>query len=229
MLNSMEFKKSLMYISGFLLATGGPITLFSASDLMAGMKRSWFGGSAATTSASARQSASASLSPAYAADSSNSQPYPLLAVGAAADPTPSPSLTEVLDFNVTVDWVMRRWPRVSTGLPQVELQGYRVPLVTGTGPADLAGSLTYYFNARQQVQRIAFRGTTGDPSALVALLSGRFHFARRLANDPGVVLYEAVDANNRSAGSLRIRSARVVKASQPYTRFEIDLAVERPG
>ena len=121
---------------------------------------------------------------------------------------PSPSLAEVLRFDVTVDWVMQRWPRVSTGLPYLQLQGYRVPLVTGTGVADLAGSLTYYFNAQQQVQRITFRGTTGDPSALVALLAGRYHFARRLTNDPGVVLYEAVDSSNQPAGSLKIRSAR---------------------
>ncbi len=60
----------------------------------------------------------------------------------------------MLRFDVTVEWVMQRWPRVSTGLPYLQLQGYRVPLVTGTKVADLAGSLTYYFNARQQVQRI---------------------------------------------------------------------------
>jgi hypothetical protein len=134
----------------------------------------------------------------------------------------------VLNFDATVDWVMRRWPRVSTGLPDLQLQGYRVALVTGTSLTDLAGSLTYYFNPRQQVQRIAFRGTTGDPSALVALVTGQFQFARRLTNDPGVVLFEKVDSSNHSAGALKIRSARVIKANQPYTRFEVDLAVDRP-
>ena len=93
--------------------------------------------------------------------------------------------------------------------------------------ADVAGSLTYYFNAQQQVQRITLRGTTGDPSALVALLTSRYHFARRLTNDPGVVLYEAVDSSNRPVGSLKIRSATVVKANQPYTRFEVDLVMDR--
>ena len=140
-----------------------------------------------------------------------------------------PGLAEVFNFNVTADWVMHRWPRVSTGLPDLPFQGYRVPLVTGTKTSDLAGSLTYYFDTRQQPQRISFRGTTGDPSPLVALLSSRFHFTRRVINDPGVVLYEAVDPADQPAGSLKIRSANVVKANQPYTQFEIELVINRPG
>ena len=112
---------------------------------------------------------------------------------APRDRMPLPSLAEVLRFDVTVEWVLQRWPRVTTGLPQLQLQGYRVPLVSGTQISDVAGSLTYYFNARQQVQRITLRGTTGDPSALVNLLASRYHFARRLTNDPGIILYEAVD------------------------------------
>ena len=107
----------------------------------------------------------------------------------------------MLRFDVTASWVMQHWPRVSTGLPYLQLQGYRVALVTGTRVTDLAGSLTYYFNAQQQVQRITFRGTTGDPSVLVALLAGRYGFARRVMNDPGVVLYEAVDSGNQPIGS----------------------------
>ena len=63
----------------------------------------------------------------------------------------------------------------------------------------------------------------------MALLTGRYHFARRLTNDPGVVLYEAVDSSNQPAGSLKIRSATVIKANQPYTRFEVDLVMDRAG
>jgi hypothetical protein len=107
------------------------------------------------------------------------------------------------------------------------LQGYRVPLVSGTSLSDVAGSLTYYFNVRQQVQRITLRGSTGDPSILATILVSRYHFARRFTNDPGVVLYEAVDADNRSVGSLKIRSAPVVNTSQPYSRFQIDLVIDR--
>jgi hypothetical protein len=211
----MEYKKTLLYVGGLMLATGGPITLFSASDLLGGIKRSWSPRPAATA-ADYQASTSSPLSSAAPAST------------AAMDPLPLPSLTEVLRFDVTVEWVMQRWPRVSTGLPYLQLQGYRVPLVTGTSVADVAGSLTYYFNASQQAQRITFRGTTGDPSALVTMLSSQHHFVRRLTNDPGVVLYETVDSSNQPAGSVKIRSAKVVKVNQPYTRFEVELVMDRP-
>jgi hypothetical protein len=213
----MGFKTTLLCAGGVLLAVSGPISLFSASDRLGSLKRSWLGsGGAAATAASQPSNAAAPLA-------TPAGPTP----SAPADATPMPSLAEVLRFDVTTSWVMHRWPRVSTGLPHLQLQGYRVPLVTGTSVADLAGSLTYYFNSQQQVERITLRGTTGDPNALVALLAGRYHFARRLTNDPGTVLFETVNSSNQSAGTLKIRSAAVVKANQPYTRFEVDLVMDR--
>ena len=77
-------------------------------------------------------------------------PASLVAAQSAADPVPganaaapsianrlqgrprSRSLDEVLRFDLTPDWILHRWPRVSTGLAQLDLQGYRVPLVSGT-------------------------------------------------------------------------------------------------
>jgi hypothetical protein len=218
----MGIKKTLLIVGGLMLASGGPVTLYSAADRVNGIKRSWLAGpAAATASATPGQSDPAAAAPSAVASSAAPATNPVV------DATPMPSLAEVLRFDVTPSWVMQRWPRVSTGLPYTQLQGYRVPLVSGTSLADVAGSLTYYFNSQQQVQRIALRGTTGDPSALVALLTNRYHFTRRLTNDPGVVLFEAVDSGNQPAGSLKIRSAPVVKSNQPYTRFEVDLVMDR--
>jgi hypothetical protein len=62
----------------------------------------------------------------------------------------------------------------------------------------------------------------------VTILTGQYRFVRRLTNDPGLVFYETVDANNRSAGTVRIRSAKVVRADQPYSRFEVELVMDRP-
>jgi hypothetical protein len=232
MLSHMEYRKTLLYVGGLVLAMGGPITVFSGTDFVTGIKRTFSASSAATASAAPQQPVAASSFASPELPSVSSQFPPTASIrsssATAVDNLPSPSLAEVLNFNATVDWVMRRWSRVSTGLPDLQLQGYRVALVTGTSMADVAGSLTYYFNSQQRLQRITLRGTTGDPSALVALLSGHFGFTRRLTNDPGVVLYEKVDSNNKSAGTLKIRSARLIKANQPYTRFEVDLAVDRP-
>jgi hypothetical protein len=218
----MGFKKALLCIGGLMLATGGPITMFSTSDLVGNVKRNWLANSAATAAATP-QGSTTPTTPTPTIPASPAWP-----TGAAPDPTPIVTLAEALRFDVTVEWVMQRWPRVSTGLPHLQLQGYRVPLVTGTSVADVAGSLTYYFNARQQVQRITLRGATGDPTVLVNLLTSRYRLARRLTNDPGVVLYEAVDSSNRPIGSAKIHSANVIKANQPYTRFEVDVLLDRP-
>ncbi|MEN6457384.1 MAG: DUF6690 family protein [Thermoguttaceae bacterium] len=217
----MNLKLTLLYGLVLALALGGPISLFSASDF-AGKMRELFGGVASKKPA--EQRSSGAVPPSAANDSTPIIPasYP------PPDTTPTPSLSDVLTFDVTVEWVMQRWPRVSTGLTYLQLQGYRVPLVSGTTLRDVAGSLTYYFNAAQQVERITLRGTTGDPTDLVSILGSRHHFARRLTNDPGLVLYEAVDSNNQIVGTLKIRSAKVVKATEPYSRFEVDLVMDRP-
>ncbi|OHB78330.1 MAG: hypothetical protein A2V98_20510 [Planctomycetes bacterium RBG_16_64_12] len=141
---------------------------------------------------------------------------------------PVQELEEVLRFDLTPDWVVRRWPRVSAGLSYLELQGYRVPLVTGTAEDDLAGALTYYFTPRQQLQRITFHGATGNARKLVDLVTSRFGFARRLTNDASVFLYQIPGQDGRAASFLWIRPARVVKADEPNQRFQVALVVERP-
>ncbi len=215
----MNLKRTVFYGLGLALAVGGPISLFSASDFAVKLRKTVEGW---TTKGPAPPSGGTLT------DSASATPLSIPGGPSPLGSLPTPSLGEVLRFDVTVEWVMQRWPRVSTGLPYLQLQGYRVPLVSGTSLRDVAGSLTYYFNSGQQVERITLRGTTGDPSALVAILTGTYHFARRLTNDPGVVLYEAVDSSNQPAGSLKIRSASTVEAAKPYSRFEIDLAADRP-
>lgn len=136
--------------------------------------------------------------------------------------------SSAFDFQVTPEWIVAHWPAVSTGLAQLQLEGYRVPLVTGTGQQDLAGSLTYYFNAGQKLQQITFLGSTGDPRPLTELLSSRFHLTRRLVNDPGLVVYEAVHDNNQLASSLRIRLAPLDQSSDLYRRYDVELSLVRP-
>lgn len=135
---------------------------------------------------------------------------------------------QVLRFDISPAWVVGRWPRVVTGLAQLQLAGHRVPLVTGTHPSDLAGALTYYFDNTQHCQRITFRGTTGDPSRLIEFLARRYRFARQPANDPSLFLYKAVDRNNQLAGSAEIRPAWTISADRPYRRYDVKLQLERP-
>lgn len=218
----MGYNKTMLYLGGLALAVAGPIGMFRATDMARGIRKSWAPNANATTNATSQQPNQAD-SPTGGAVAS-----PLAGSPArASDTRPLPTLEEVLRFDVTVEWVMQRWPRVSAGLPHLQLRGYRVALVTGGKMTDVAGSLTYYFNAGQTVERITLRGTTGDPTRLVQVVASRYHFARRLTNDPGLVLLESVDANNQPAGTLKMRSADIIKASQPYSRYTIDLVIDR--
>jgi hypothetical protein len=154
-----------------------------------------------------------------------SEPAP---ASCSSDGTPICALAEVLRFDLTPDGITRRWPRVSTGLGQLQLQGYRVTLVTGTTPTDLAGALTYYFTSQQRLQRITFHGTTGDASGLANFVMTQFHLTRRLANDPGLIIYEGVSPDNRPASALRVRATPVVKAADTFHRYDLELVLERP-
>ena len=225
----MGIKTTLLCTGGLLLAVGGPVGYYSVSDVVSAVRKTL----------STHSSATDAGNPQAGASDPNAPPVNMSGLAPGVQPAADahapwakaaamPGLDEVLRFDVTVDWITRHWPRVSTGLTQVQLQGYRVPLVTGTELSDVAGSLTYYFNSRQQAQRITLRGTTGDPRVLVALLEGRFHFVRRLTNDPSIAYYEAVDAGNHPVGALKIHSASVILSNQPYTRYEVDLVVDRP-
>lgn len=134
-------------------------------------------------------------------------------------------LADVFRFDVTPGWVMQRWPWISAGLSQLRLQGYRVPLVSGAAYDDLAGSLTYYFNAQQRVQRITFQGNTGDPNKLLRLLISRYGFGRRLTNDPGLFRYEVPQARGDAASFLNVRLGQ---PNDPYRRYQLDLTIQRP-
>jgi hypothetical protein len=221
----MDFRKTIRFVILFVLAAAGPITLFTASDFAKKMQKSWltspFAGAAATGTASSPTSATASQSP-------TTPTAAIPAEVAAISAVPMPSIDEALSFDVTIDWVLQHWPRVTTGLVRVQMQGYRVPLATGTAPTDLAGSLTYYFNPHQHVAQITFRGVTGDASALVAFLTTHYNFTRRMTNDPSLILYETVNTDNRLSGIAKIHAAKVIRASQPYNHFEVDLTITRP-
>lgn len=140
---------------------------------------------------------------------------------------PAPNLEEILQFEGTPAWVMARWPRVTAGLAELDLQGYRVPLVSGTSSDDLAGSLTYYFNKNQKIERIIFHGTTGDPRKLITLVTSKFSFLHEPSGDPSLSLFQA-KWHGKPHSELRIRPARVLRADQPNARYEVDLAMKRP-
>lgn len=137
------------------------------------------------------------------------------------------SLQEVLRFDVTREWVYANWTRKSTGLGDPEMFGIRVALVTGTGRADLAGSLTYQFNPQGQVQHISLRGRTADTTPIVNLVTTTYGLTRAEAL-PGEQLYQ-LGSGSKVSSELRTRAESVLWANVPNTSFVVELELERPG
>ncbi|MBX3412232.1 MAG: hypothetical protein KF708_05895 [Pirellulales bacterium] len=140
---------------------------------------------------------------------------------------PVQNLGEIFNFHVTTGWVMGRWPRVSTRLGEIDLQGYRVPLVSGTAYDDVAGALTYYFNKEQKVERITFFGTTGDPQKLIAAVQ-QLGLSQVIHPDAGLMLYQHM-WNGQVESELQVRPAKVVRSGSPHERYSVALVLVRPS
>jgi len=130
---------------------------------------------------------------------------------------------EIFRFDLTPEDLARRFPRISVGLGSLQWQGYRVPVVTGTRPDDLAGSLSYYFDSRGQLVMIEFVGTTGAVGRLVSFCRQQFGLAQRITNSPAIFYYERPHPKLRRTSYLVIRPAAVLEAADPYRRFSVEL------
>lgn len=135
---------------------------------------------------------------------------------------PISNLSEVFRFDVSPNWVKSRWTRVSTAPTEPGLHGMRVALNTGTNVNDVTGSLTYYFDANQRLQRISFQGWVGDTARLVELMTQTFGLRSQPTHFAG--LY--VSSNRRGpTGALIMRHPDVVRAENPNQQVAVVLEV----
>lgn len=152
---------------------------------------------------------------------------------AASSPAASPlsvtqinSLAEVLRFDIPPAWVMQNFPTVNTGVGDLNLDGLRVPLITGTRPDDLVGTLTYYFDRFQRVQRISLHAVTGDPTRIGNELQRNYRLQQQPALGGG--LYTTT-WNGTPTSILHITPATVITAEQQNARFTVFLEINQPG
>ena len=164
--------------------------------------------------------ANTSVGPPPLPSTSADRPLPLPAV---AGP-PGASLEQLLRFDITPQWVSANWARVSTRLADIDLQGWRVPMAMGHGPGDLAGSITYYFDPSQYVQRITVHGYTADPQGLVQLATQRFRMQRIPSNQGDLYL---ATAGEQTLGALWCQHSAVLRTDLPATRYEVSMELNR--
>lgn len=198
---------------------GGPLAYFESGELSKGVTSTVKEWTSSAPAASTPAPATVAGLPAVTPPGGTAAKVNLI-----NNPMPVP---EVFNFEITPDWVSSRWQEVSLGMADVALTGYRVMLVTGDGPQDLAGSLTYYFDGAQRLQRIRFEGVTGDVRPLVAEMAMRHRFIRCANQVAGTEIYQ-VHYHGKATGEMRIRSGSVVRAGSQLGRYSVSLAIDRP-
>ncbi|TWU27311.1 DUF6690 family protein [Bythopirellula polymerisocia] len=140
----------------------------------------------------------------------------------------SVSLEEVFRFDITKEWVYQHWARKSTALSELGLYGVRIPLVTGTQLTDIAGSLTYFFDPSGRVQKITFKGNTGDTTQLVMLVMHRYGLQPQTSLVAGEQLFQ-VKRGSDVMSELRTRPSPVLWSSSPHNSFAVELQLQSPS
>jgi len=139
---------------------------------------------------------------------------------------PVTNFEEILHFNVTQSWIKSRWKRVST-TPVVDgLHGLRVALVTGTNSWDLHGSLTYFLDPSQRVQRITFRGWAGDSTKLTNLLTQKDGFRPQQTHWAG---FYVAQKNRSTTGGLLMKHPNVIHTDNPVQQVAIVMEINNPN
>jgi len=132
--------------------------------------------------------------------------------------------SEVIRFDIKPSWVTKRWARVSSSLAELGLEGYRVPVVTGSDVTDLAGSLTYYFDKQNQIQRVVFVGNTGDPTRLVDFVSSEYRMTQRPSLNTGLYIHSR---GGIPVNALTIKQNSVITADNPHGTYQVYLELNR--
>ena len=88
---------------------------------------------------------------------------------------------------------------------------------------------TYYFDKKQQLQRIAFRGTTGDPQRIITMMQHTFRLTKRPTPLNGLYIKSQ---NRRPVSVLMItRSLEAAKHTDAtrYSQYTIQFELNRPS
>jgi hypothetical protein len=100
-----------------------------------------------------------------------------------------------------------------------------VPVVTGIGPTDLAGSITYYFDYSGKLQRVMLHGFTGDVSRIVETMTQHYGLQAEASLDAGVYTRRW---NGQPVHFLRLTRAPVVYSDALHHKFTVYLELNQP-
>lgn len=139
---------------------------------------------------------------------------------------PFQDFRDILRFDATPAWVTAQFSRVTTVVADTQLQGLRVPVVTGAKPDDVAGTITYYFTEHHQLQRITFNGFTGDPTRLVSTMLTYYHLKPDHTLGAGGYSF---GWNRTPSSVMKVTPTPVIYANSPNARFTVFLELNQPN
>ncbi len=139
--------------------------------------------------------------------------------------TPVTDLREVMRFDISPEWVLDRFARVSTVLAEIRLKALRVPIVTGTRVDDLAGTLTYYFDGNDRLQRVSMHGFTGDPERLIGSMTQHYGMSQEPNLEAGVFTKRW---NGMPVHFLRLTRNSVVHSDAFHQKYTVFLELNQP-
>jgi hypothetical protein len=151
------------------------------------------------------------------------------------DPSTSPvaitnpmirDLRQFVRFDITPAWVTSSFPRVSTVLSNVQMDGLRVAVVTGTSTTDFAGTVDYYFDRTQRIRRICLSGNCGDPTMLAAMMTQYFGLTVEPSLGGNLFLSRW---NNRVTSLASFQPAPVVYAQDNYSKYAVYIEINQPS
>jgi hypothetical protein len=138
---------------------------------------------------------------------------------------PVADFRDVLRFDIRPDWVDGHFARVTTVLSDLQLEGMRVPVVTGTRTDDIAGTLTYFFRHDHRLQRVTLHGFTGDPNRLIRTMTEFYGMKQRSTLDTGVYTLEW---NGGPTSVLKVTRAPVMYADAIRNQHTVFLELNQP-
>ncbi len=126
---------------------------------------------------------------------------------------------------------VRHYPRLvatavragNNRIVQRTMDGLRVPLITGTKPTDLAGTLTYYFDASQSLRRINLHVSR-------AILAAGESDVQYYGLQPEQMLGGQLMTtrwNNRIANVLQIAPAPIIYAGADHSKYIVFLELTK--
>ena len=127
-------------------------------------------------------------------------------------------LRDVVRFDISPFWVTQKFARVSTVLADLQLEGLRVPIVTGTRSDSFAGTLTYYFDTAGSVQRVMLHGFTGDPTTISQLMTAQYGLKPEPSLEAGVMTRRW---NGQPIHFMRLSHAPVVYADAVHQKYTV--------